>query len=300
VPRQPGPAAPKRPEESVLAWFLQTPTAASGEAIVPTPAAASCLCHGLTCLAVAGGRLLHPGNAQAEPLKASRIRALLLLDASAYPSGPDRSSGLGHPRDRFAKSNRRHCEPPATPLPRTRSSALRYCGRPLGHECDRRDRDPQMRELHETRLRRGDGSMLVLRRERAAVRAATPGSARRCFPSAGPRQERFELRAVVARLVLSDIDVGAVGGFRSHVVTALSALPPAPLLRLRRSTRGRLRFRCVGRMRDPRPTALAPVEATSDPQEGGVRRSASPVTLSCRLLRFAPLGARLGCPAAVW
>jgi hypothetical protein len=29
----------------VLARFLQTPTEASGEAIVPTPAAASCLCH---------------------------------------------------------------------------------------------------------------------------------------------------------------------------------------------------------------------------------------------------------------
>jgi len=29
----------------VLARFLQTPTVASSEAIVPTPAAASCLCH---------------------------------------------------------------------------------------------------------------------------------------------------------------------------------------------------------------------------------------------------------------
>ena len=32
-------------EGSVLARFVQTPTEASGEAIVPTPAAASSLCH---------------------------------------------------------------------------------------------------------------------------------------------------------------------------------------------------------------------------------------------------------------
>jgi hypothetical protein len=51
------------------------------------------VCHGLTCLALAGGRLLHPDDAQAEPLEASRIRALLLLHASAYPAGPDRPSG---------------------------------------------------------------------------------------------------------------------------------------------------------------------------------------------------------------
>jgi hypothetical protein len=82
-------------------------------------AASLCLCHGLTCLAVAGGRLLHPGDAQAKPLEAIRIRALLLLHAAGYPSGRDRSSGLGHPRGQFAESNRRHCELPATPLPRT-------------------------------------------------------------------------------------------------------------------------------------------------------------------------------------
>ena len=43
------------------------------------------VCHGLTCLAVAGGRLLYPGDAQVEPLEASRIR-VLLLHASTYPS----------------------------------------------------------------------------------------------------------------------------------------------------------------------------------------------------------------------
>ena len=37
------------------------------------------VCHGLTCLAVAGGRLLYPGDAQVEPLEASRIRVLLLI-----------------------------------------------------------------------------------------------------------------------------------------------------------------------------------------------------------------------------
>jgi hypothetical protein len=94
--------------------------APSSKGIVTSAATARALCHGTTCLAVAGGRLLHPGDAQVDPLEASRIRALSLLHASAYPSGPGRSSGLGHPHDRFAKSNRRHCEPPATPLPRFR------------------------------------------------------------------------------------------------------------------------------------------------------------------------------------
>jgi hypothetical protein len=37
------------------------------------------------CLVVAGGRLLHPDDAQAEPPKTVRIRALLLLHASADP-----------------------------------------------------------------------------------------------------------------------------------------------------------------------------------------------------------------------
>jgi len=58
----------------------------SRRAIVPTAASPRCLCHGLTCLAVAGGRLLHPGDAQVEPLEAIRISALLLLHASGYPS----------------------------------------------------------------------------------------------------------------------------------------------------------------------------------------------------------------------
>ena len=64
-------------------------------------------------------------------------------------------------------------------------------------------------QMDETRLRRGDGSMLVFRRERAAVRAAPPGPARRCLPSAGPRQERFELRdeprALAPRLLSRDL-----------------------------------------------------------------------------------------------
>jgi len=84
-------------------------------------AAALSQSHGLTCLAVERRRVLHPDDAQAQPLEAIRIRALLLLHASAYPSGPDRSSALGHPRERFAESNHRHCELSATPLPRRRS-----------------------------------------------------------------------------------------------------------------------------------------------------------------------------------
>jgi hypothetical protein len=79
--------------------------------------------HGLTCLAVAGGRLLHPGDAPAEPLKAIRIRAPLLLHGSAYRSGPDRLLGLRHPPERFAERNHRPCELPATPLPRFPSRA---------------------------------------------------------------------------------------------------------------------------------------------------------------------------------
>jgi len=60
--------------------------------------------HGLTCLATAAGRLLQPGDAGAEPLEAGGIRrAIALLYASADPSGPDRSSGLDCPRDRFAR-----------------------------------------------------------------------------------------------------------------------------------------------------------------------------------------------------
>ena len=43
------------------------------------------------------------------------------------PSDPDRASGLGHPRDRLAESNRRRCELLTTPLPRTQPSCR---GRP--------------------------------------------------------------------------------------------------------------------------------------------------------------------------
>jgi hypothetical protein len=47
--------------------------------------------------------------------------------------------------------------------------------------------------------------MLVLRRERAAVAAASPELlSTTLLRSAAPRQERFTLRAVVARLVQSD------------------------------------------------------------------------------------------------
>jgi len=65
--------------------------------------------------------------------------------------------------------------------------------------------------------------MLGLRRERAAVAATSPEPARRCFRSAGPRQERFALRAVVARLASwgSDGPVvsGAIGMDGSHTST---------------------------------------------------------------------------------
>ena len=126
--RRPGPADPEvgRPDPArlLIRRFVRESAQATREP-PRRPAARLSQSHGLTCLAVAGGRLLHPGDAHAEPLEAIRIRALLLLHASGYPSGPDRSSGLGHPRERLAESNRRHRELPATPLPRIQSSRPR-------------------------------------------------------------------------------------------------------------------------------------------------------------------------------
>ena len=69
-------------------------------------------------------------------------------------------------------------------------------------------------QLDETRSRRRQGSMHLLRRGRAAVPAVSSVPARRCFRSAGPRQERSGLRAVVARLVLLNTDAEVAAGFR--------------------------------------------------------------------------------------
>jgi hypothetical protein len=59
-------------------------------------------CHGLSCLAAAGGRLLQSADAQAEPRPAASA-ALLLLCGIGLISGPERSSGLGHRRDWIAR-----------------------------------------------------------------------------------------------------------------------------------------------------------------------------------------------------
>ena len=93
--------------------------------------------------------------------------------------------------------------------------------------------------MDETRSRRRQGSMHLLRRGRAAVPAVSSEPARRCFRSAGPRQERFGLRAVVARLVPSCSDEGVdSGGCSAGRATAPGACwsprigPPASTQRL--------------------------------------------------------------------
>ena len=59
-------------------------------------------CHGLSCLAAAGGRLLHPGDAGAELLEAGGIRRATASVRVGLPLGLGSSVGLGRPRDRFA------------------------------------------------------------------------------------------------------------------------------------------------------------------------------------------------------
>ena len=49
----------------------------SRRAIVPTAASRRCLCHGPSRLGAAGGQLLRPGDAQAEPLEAGGIRGAI-------------------------------------------------------------------------------------------------------------------------------------------------------------------------------------------------------------------------------
>ena len=58
--------------------------------------------HGLSCLAAASGRLLHPGDAGAELLKAGGIRRATASVRVGLPLGLGSSVGLGRPRDRFA------------------------------------------------------------------------------------------------------------------------------------------------------------------------------------------------------
>ena len=50
------------------------PGRATAASALAAPSASLCLCHGLSCLDAAGGRLVQPGDAQAEPLEAGGAR----------------------------------------------------------------------------------------------------------------------------------------------------------------------------------------------------------------------------------
>jgi hypothetical protein len=81
---------------------------------------ASLQCHGLSHLAAARGRLLQPGEAQAELLEAGGIRRAIASLRGGLTSSPERSSRLGRPRDWLA---RRSGEEVAT---RGRSGAIAF------------------------------------------------------------------------------------------------------------------------------------------------------------------------------
>jgi hypothetical protein len=69
-----------------------------------------------------GGTAASPRRCTSRAVRGRPHRRAIASPRVGLPSRGDRSMGLGHPRDRLAKSNRRHCEPPATPLPRTEES----------------------------------------------------------------------------------------------------------------------------------------------------------------------------------
>ena len=74
-------------EESVLTRFLQTPAEASGEAIVPTAATASCLCH------ARDRPLAQPSRAKASSVSASFAWAPSRLRTPSRPPCLRRSAG---------------------------------------------------------------------------------------------------------------------------------------------------------------------------------------------------------------
>jgi hypothetical protein len=77
-------------------------------------------CHGFSCLAAAGGRLLRPGDAQARVGgPGGTRRATASLRHRPVPRSPERSSGLDRPGDRNARrAIAGVMEPLVTPLPR--------------------------------------------------------------------------------------------------------------------------------------------------------------------------------------
>jgi hypothetical protein len=84
-----------RPNSAVRLTLTAPPAGRSHcrRAIVPTAASRRCLCHGLGCLAAAGGRLLQPGDPQTEPLEASGIRRSIAPLRAGRPLGPGSSVG---------------------------------------------------------------------------------------------------------------------------------------------------------------------------------------------------------------
>jgi hypothetical protein len=69
------------------------------------------------------------------------------------------------------------------------------------------------------------------------------------------------------KIVLFDTDAEAVARLRSHRVSSTLGVAgdAAAEVALRTGMKGPMQFRCVGGIRNPCPTALAPIEATSDP-----------------------------------
>ena len=102
-----------------------------GERSSRPTASRRCLCHGFSCLAAAGGRLLRPGDAQAGSVVPAASAALLLLYGIGRSLAPqERSSGLDRPGDRNARrAIAGIVEPLATPLPR-----LQQPRRPRGRD----------------------------------------------------------------------------------------------------------------------------------------------------------------------
>jgi hypothetical protein len=76
-----------RPNSAVHLRRTATPArrSHSRRATAPTTASRRCLCHGLSRLAATGGRLLQPGDAEAEPLEAGGIHRAIAFSAASAP-----------------------------------------------------------------------------------------------------------------------------------------------------------------------------------------------------------------------
>ena len=99
-----------RPLRRRSTWLLLSPRSERARAgrgttaLTLAPARAGLLQrHGLSCLAAAGGRLLQPGDAEAEPLEAGAVRRAIASRRLCSPPA-ERSSRLGRPRCRVARN----------------------------------------------------------------------------------------------------------------------------------------------------------------------------------------------------